>query len=355
MGMTDATGGAMLDPALSASDLAKLAADRPDLWNEILEHPNVYDQLSGWIAERQLEATTRLIVPPTVAMPSAAQEAAPVAQQFEPVQTFQPVFASPSSQTIQPQPQKSSKTPLIIALIAIFVLLLGLVAALFFTGTFERMFGSKEEQAVVETPVAKPDPTPAPAPKPEAPPELKPEPKPEPKPEAETKPEPVPPAQIVVPTDCVTMNSVARAASEDHDRTTSNPAGFYTSKISNSGYFDDSLIGQKAKDAMRAASETSACQWITNFHGGITQYNAKISEATRAPFLKALRESDFTESSDGNATIFIIEYRRDGNYYRVQHVFVGDIWATITDNHGSGGLANAAAVGIRDANPQLKQ
>lgn len=40
-----------LDADLSAEDLARLAAERPDLWHAIAAHPQCYPALSTWIAE----------------------------------------------------------------------------------------------------------------------------------------------------------------------------------------------------------------------------------------------------------------------------------------------------------------
>ena len=41
------------DPAIEPLRLQELAQTHPHLWDEILQHPNVYPGLADWIRERQ--------------------------------------------------------------------------------------------------------------------------------------------------------------------------------------------------------------------------------------------------------------------------------------------------------------
>src|SRR5690625_7668603 len=43
------------DPSISAHRLQELAQTHPQLWDEILRHPNVYPGLADWIRTRQAE------------------------------------------------------------------------------------------------------------------------------------------------------------------------------------------------------------------------------------------------------------------------------------------------------------
>ena len=55
-----------LPAEVSAAQLAELAITRPDLWDEIWHHPNCYDGLRQWMAERYEEQ--QAAAPPDVAV-----------------------------------------------------------------------------------------------------------------------------------------------------------------------------------------------------------------------------------------------------------------------------------------------
>jgi hypothetical protein len=68
-----------LPPELTAEQLARLAAERPDLWPAIAVHPNGYEDLRRWIEERRIEerrieeqSRPQLPAPPVA--PAAYQE-----------------------------------------------------------------------------------------------------------------------------------------------------------------------------------------------------------------------------------------------------------------------------------------
>ncbi|MEO8527519.1 MAG: hypothetical protein ABI435_00405 [Pseudolysinimonas sp.] len=48
-----------LDPALTAGELAKVAAERSDLWDAVASHPNSYQDLRTWIADRRAAERTQ--------------------------------------------------------------------------------------------------------------------------------------------------------------------------------------------------------------------------------------------------------------------------------------------------------
>ena len=43
------------DPSVSPHRLHELAQTHPELWDEILAHPNVYPGLTDWLRDRQAE------------------------------------------------------------------------------------------------------------------------------------------------------------------------------------------------------------------------------------------------------------------------------------------------------------
>ncbi|WP_442916167.1 variant leucine-rich repeat-containing protein, partial [Leucobacter sp. M11] len=43
--------GDLSDPSIEAAELARIAPARPDLWAQILVHPNCYPGLDGWIRQ----------------------------------------------------------------------------------------------------------------------------------------------------------------------------------------------------------------------------------------------------------------------------------------------------------------
>lgn len=47
----------LTDPAIEPFRLQQLAQTHPHLWNDILDHPNVYPGLADWIRDRQAEQT----------------------------------------------------------------------------------------------------------------------------------------------------------------------------------------------------------------------------------------------------------------------------------------------------------
>lgn len=135
-----------LDPNYTAEQLAQLAADRPDLWAAIAAHPNSYEALRQWIAERQSEAA----------------QAAQAAQPAQALHTVQPVQAVPVAQAPGAAPTTTAPSvPLVAAVaqgsgpantrgkatavlatvLASALVLAGGATALALTGTFDRWFG----------------------------------------------------------------------------------------------------------------------------------------------------------------------------------------------------------------------
>ncbi len=132
----------------SAERLAELAAERPDLWDEIWDHPNSYDGLREWMAAQyqaqqaaiqtraQAGAASTPWGQPLAAQPADSAWAAQSATSAP--SALQPGQSSPGQQ----QPKKRSKTVPLIASIAVAALTLaGTGTALALTGTFDRWFG----------------------------------------------------------------------------------------------------------------------------------------------------------------------------------------------------------------------
>lgn len=93
----------MLDPQLSGLQLQELAGQRPDLWPEILAHPNCYPELAQWIQASWAAQAQSTNQPQPVESVNLVQPETP---QPEPVQP-QPEFVQPQPemQPAQPQPE----------------------------------------------------------------------------------------------------------------------------------------------------------------------------------------------------------------------------------------------------------
>lgn len=98
----------MLDSNLSAQELFELATNRPDLWPQIVAHPNCYPDLATWISQQPPQPQSELAT--AQAEPATAQPEPSTAQPQTP-QT-QPVFAQPNAFAPQAQPyQPPSQAP----------------------------------------------------------------------------------------------------------------------------------------------------------------------------------------------------------------------------------------------------
>lgn len=118
-GAAGAPGG--LAPETTAEQLAGLAAERPDLWPEIWQHPNCYDGLRQWMADRYWAPG---------ADPEQASE--PVS---EPAEILPQAYAPP-------EVRKRRTVSVVIAVVLILALVLGGgLAALALTGNLDRWFG----------------------------------------------------------------------------------------------------------------------------------------------------------------------------------------------------------------------
>lgn len=127
--------GHALSPDLSAEELAILAAERPDLWDEILQHPAVYPGLSEWIEERR--ESLAALPPPMV-----------TSQDSTPAPEASPAISMPGA---QPPRRGSKRIALIAGAVAAALVLAGTGTAIALTGTLDRWFGTSEsvEAAVI--------------------------------------------------------------------------------------------------------------------------------------------------------------------------------------------------------------
>lgn len=64
----------MLSPNLSAQELFELASSQPELWEQILAHPNCYPDLANWIRQQPAFAP----MPPATAQPLSPATAQPI-------------------------------------------------------------------------------------------------------------------------------------------------------------------------------------------------------------------------------------------------------------------------------------
>lgn len=161
-----------LGPEVTAAELAQLATERPDLWPEIWQHPNCYDGLRQWMADRAWAPQggagpdpAQTSVPesavaglatyadlpsdlsaaatgPTGPAPAAALTPDALDAQGGPV-TYSPSTAATGSE------QKPRRTALIViaAVLIVALALGGGVAALSLTGSLDRWFGGGGSEA----------------------------------------------------------------------------------------------------------------------------------------------------------------------------------------------------------------
>ena len=113
---------------VSAAQLAELAITRPDLWDEIWHHPNCYDGLRQWMAERYEQQQTAAGI--AAASPSNATATDPGATSDG--ASRGPIFA------------------IVASIAAAALVLAGTGTALALSGTFDTWFGgSSSENAAV--------------------------------------------------------------------------------------------------------------------------------------------------------------------------------------------------------------
>ncbi|MFV0433788.1 MAG: hypothetical protein ACK5LO_07410 [Leucobacter sp.] len=127
----------------SAEELARLAADQPELWPQILRHPNVYPELVGWIAEQQrLDALEAGAGVPGTPGGGAVQD-----------------FESPEASGVSEVPGVSGisrrgarrRGSVVLAIAAVAVLVLGgATAALAATGVLASWFGGGSPSAATD-------------------------------------------------------------------------------------------------------------------------------------------------------------------------------------------------------------
>ena len=128
-----------LSPDLTPEHLARLAAERPDLWDQIESHPRVYPDLRQWIADRRAESQAPQ--PPSLPAGPVAP-VAPVAPIESATFAAAPVGAAPpgpapfDSTAVASAPRRRRTTAIIAAVAAVALVLGGGTAALAFTETW---------------------------------------------------------------------------------------------------------------------------------------------------------------------------------------------------------------------------
>ncbi|MFD5599316.1 hypothetical protein ACFWHR_04595 [Leucobacter sp. NPDC058333] len=159
-------------------------------------------------------------------------------------------------------------------------------------------------------------------------------------------------APTVIP-GCDTMNAVAQQEYQDFGpEHFSEPAG-----EANFAVFDEQA-GPIAQDVMRNARERSGCRWPVHMENTVTQYVAVLSRDDRERLVEALRAEAWPERQLDGASVFTSEVpiaNSIAGSIQVNHVFVGDAWASIFYFGGQGdwGYAGSAIKGLLDANPEL--
>lgn len=121
----------------SAERLAELAAARPDLWDEIWDHPNCYDGLREWMAAQY---HAQQAAEQTQAQVGTAST--PWGQQLVPQSAESAQLAQSAPQPGQQSPKKRGKAvPIIASIAAAALVVTGGGTALALTGTLDRWFG----------------------------------------------------------------------------------------------------------------------------------------------------------------------------------------------------------------------
>lgn len=144
----------MLDPKLNGLQLQQLAAENPDLWPDILAHPNCYPALAQWI-QSSLAAQSQ------PAQPTQPVQQKPVQPQPHPAQPTQPVrpaqSAQPQTQGIRQtgapasKPQKSRGLVIAVSVLAALVViaLVG-VGILYIPGWFNKGCAATDPNSAIE-------------------------------------------------------------------------------------------------------------------------------------------------------------------------------------------------------------
>ncbi|MBK0419594.1 hypothetical protein JD276_11170 [Leucobacter sp. CSA1] len=114
----------------------------------------------------------------------------------------------------------------------------------------------------------------------------------------------------------------------------------------------EGAIGPVARESLDRASQRRFCAWgIPNSDGLIHINVAELPQDVRDRLVAALRESDYIESEEAGAEVFISEI--EGPFvgaHDIWYGFAGNVWVT---SLGSG-LGDLAIEGMRAANPGLR-